>query len=79
MIIFYDNTTGEIDSLEHFTEIVNLPANLKGEELVRYYKEQGLNFISLPYELGSEAFNYKVIMEENGEFKALHPRGVGEY
>lgn len=79
MVIFFKNTgenTREITQAEHNVMTPTLPENMTIEEKVDHYNTEGLRFISLPYEIGGDIFNYNALVDANDNFIGLQPKGV---
>ena len=79
MVIFFKNTgenAREITVAEHEVMTPTLPANMSIEEKVDHYNNEGLRFISLPYEIGGDIFNYNALVDTNDNFIGLQPKGV---
>ena len=79
MVIFFKNTgenAREIILAEHNVMTPTLPANMSIEEKVDHYNNEGLRFISLPYEIGGDIFNYSALVDVNDNFIGLQPKGV---
>ena len=76
MVVFYkknDINSGEIVMVEHEVMSPTIPANKDLTEKISYYNENEMAFISLPYELGGDIFNYRICFNDNGEFIGLMP------
>lgn len=79
MVIFYYKDTGMIKAVENNVMTPTSPADKKTvADKVKYYNSIGLKFVSVPYELGAAIMNYKVLMNEAGEFTALYPIQEGD-
>lgn len=79
MVIFYKNTgdnVREIKQAEHEVMTPTLPYNLSIKEKVLHYTKEGLNFVSLPYEVGGDIFNYNALVDTNDNFIGLQPKEV---
>lgn len=76
MIVYYkkdgDNLR-DIVMVEHEVMTPTLPANMETKDQISYYEENNVNFISLPYEMGGAIFNYRVCVNDKGEFIGLQP------
>lgn len=73
MIIYFDNE-GKILEVEHNVMTPTISEDLDLQQIIQEYEDRGIRFVGLPYEMNSTvATNYKVILEENGDFKALQP------
>ena len=75
MVIFYDITTKEIKYTERDSILPKLPEGTT-EDKINLLKEQNIAFVSVPYELDLEIFNYKVTFDENNNFIGLQPKEV---
>ena len=73
MVIFYDLTTKEIKYTERDTMIPTLPIGTT-EEKISILAQQNIGFVSVPYEMDIEAFNYTVCFAES-IFAGLQPKG----
>ena len=79
MVIFFDNTGNnirEIKQAEHNVMTPTLPDKLSIEEKVKHYNSEGLRFISLPYEIGGDIFNYNALVDGKENFIGLQPKEV---
>lgn len=79
MVIFFKNTgenAREITQAEHSVMTPTLPANLDLEGKVDHYNNEGLRFVSLPYEIGGDIFNYNALVDINDNFIGLQPKEV---
>ena len=77
MVVYYEKTLGllrKIKAVEHDVMTPTIPANLDFKGQIEYYNSIGLEFISLPYELGGRIFEYSVCINESGEFIGLQPK-----
>ncbi len=72
MVIYYDEN-GRIDSSNDYVMSPVSPAHMTLEEKITYYKSVGLSFVCLNYEIGIDIFNYKVMIDEQGNFSGLQP------
>ena len=75
MVIFYDIETKEIRYTERDSMLPTLPGGTT-EEKINLLKEQNIAFVSVPYELDLEVFNYKVAFDESNNFIGLQPKEV---
>lgn len=76
MIVYYENNdklTRKIWEVEHGVMTPSIPYGYSIAECVEYYKGRGLSFVSLPYELHGEIWEYDVCVNEQGEFIGLKP------
>ena len=79
MVIFFNNTGNnirEIKQAEHNVMTPTLPSKLTIEEKVEHYNSEGLRFISLPYEIGGDIFNYNALVDAKENFIGLQPKEV---
>lgn len=79
MVIFFSNNDGnvrEITQAEHYVMTPTFPENMSLEEKVIHYKNEDLRFVSLPYEVGGDIFNYNALVDANGDFIGLQPKEV---
>lgn len=79
MVIFFKNTgenAREITVAEHNVMTPTLPDYMTIEEKVDHYNNEGLRFISLPYEIGGDIFNYNALVDANDNFIGLQPKEV---
>lgn len=77
MVIFFKNegkNVREITQSEHEVMTPTFPMNMNLEEKVEHYNNEGLRFISLPYEIGGDIFNYNAIVDNEGNFIGLQPK-----
>lgn len=73
-MVIYFNNEGYIIEAEHNVMTPTFSEDFTLEEIIQEYKKEGVRFVSLPYELNSSVVTkYKVILEQNGDFKALQP------
>lgn len=72
MVIFYDLDTKEIKYTERDVMTPTLPIG-DVQFQIQKLKEQNIGFISVPYELDLEVFNYKVDLNNKKEFIGLKP------
>ncbi len=72
MVIYFDNT-GTIRRSEDFVMSPVFPANSNMQEKMDYYNSIGLSFVCLNYEIGIDIFNYKAMIDEQGNFIGLQP------
>lgn len=73
MVIFYDLNTNEIKYTEREVIQPVLPIGTTEEKLI-LLKEQNIGFVSVPYELDSEIFNYRVSFNNENNFIGLQPK-----
>jgi hypothetical protein len=76
MVIFYDSTTKAIKRTEDNTMVPILPANKTFDEKKEFYKAQNEDFISIPYEMGSYVYDYKLCFDINNNFIGLEPKAA---
>ena len=72
MIIYFDSE-GNILEAEHNVMTPTISESLDLQQIIQEYEDEGVRFVSLPYELNSSVVNYKVLIDDNGDFKALQP------
>jgi len=75
MVIYYNRETRDIE----FTERdVMLPQLISGStsEKIKLLEESNTGFVSVPYELNEEIFNYKVCLDDDGNFTGLQPKEI---
>lgn len=72
MVIFYDLKTKNILYTEQEKMIPELPFGTTKEKIDILAKE-GKGFIGVPYELGMEVVDYKVVFSK-GEFVGIQPK-----
>ena len=77
MVIFYDKETKEILYTENDTMYPALPKGAY-EEKIGILDKENIEFVSVPYEMGTEIFNFKVGINELGEFIGLQPKSKEE-
>lgn len=70
MVIFFDMDTKQIFNIEENTMVPALPAGTT-EEKKEILKRDNLDFISIPYEMGMEIFNYNLCFNESGQFVGI--------
>lgn len=70
MVIFYDLETKEIIRTEDNTMLPELPLGTL-EEQKRSYAEQGVSFVSLPYEMGIHIFDYNLCFDSKEVFVGI--------
>lgn len=70
MVIIFKKETGDIVSTEDF----RITSVFDSEEWRADLEERGLGWIGWPYELGTDALNYKVAVNEKGEGQAILPK-----
>ena len=68
MVIFYDIETRDILRTEDNTMVPTLPANMELEEKKAYYRENFEDFISIPYELGINIYNFNLCFDKDNNF-----------
>lgn len=75
MVIFYDISTREIKYTERD---VMTPQLLYGStsEKVEALEEDNIGFISVPYEMDLEVFDYLVCLDEKNNFIGLQPKSL---
>lgn len=73
MVIVYYQDTKEIHHTEDNTMYPALPQGTY-EEKKRILGEQGLDFISLPYEMGVYIYHFNLCFDEQGNFIGLQPK-----
>ena len=76
MIVYYEKNGGNLRSVigaEYDVMSPTLPANMETKEQITYYRSKDMDFISLPYEIGGAIFDYKVCINDKGEFIGLQP------
>ncbi|WP_346905953.1 hypothetical protein [Clostridium sp.] len=79
MVIFFSNSGGntrEVTQAEHNVMTPTFPENMSLEEKVIHYKNEELRFVSLPYEIGGDIFNYNALVDTNDNFIGLQPEEV---
>lgn len=74
MVIFYDLETKDILYTERDTILPNLP-NGSTEEQLEILAKENIGFVSVPYEMDLEVFNFKVCFDINNVFQGLQPKG----
>lgn len=77
MVVFFnknDKNVREIVMVEHDVMSPSLPANKELDEKIVYYEDNDISFVSFPYELGGEIYNYNLCFNENGEFIGITPK-----
>lgn len=74
MVIFYDLITKDILYTEKEVITPILPLG-NTEEKVEILNKQNIGFVGVNYEMNLEVFNYKVCINEMGEFIGLQPKG----
>lgn len=73
MVIVYDISTREILYTEQEVMAPQLPMGDTEEKKTALLAE-GKSFVGLPYEMGTEVFDYLVALNENNEFIGLQPK-----
>lgn len=74
MVIIYKQDTKDIVSFESNVMVPQLPFNIPLEEKKAHYNSLGQGFISIPYEMGSYIFFFKLGFDENNNFIGLQPK-----
>lgn len=74
MVLIYDKQTGEIVT----TEDNRITSVFDSEEWRADLEKEGRASVGLPYELGTDAVNYKVTVNDEGEFQAIIPKNNKE-
>lgn len=78
MVIFYDSE-GNIIQAEHNTnELVFNEEEFTLEGIKAEYAEKGISIVALDMELDGGIFDYKVLLDEEGKYKGLYPKGVDD-
>lgn len=72
MVVFYDLETKEILHTEQEVISPRLPIGTT-EEKKELLERGGKGFVSIPYEFGLEIFDFKICLDENGNFIGLQP------
>lgn len=72
MIIYFDDTKN-IVMAQHDT-LTPIPENMTTEERKLYYEGINLSYVMIPYEIGGAIFDYKVCLNDKGEFVGLEPK-----
>lgn len=75
MIIVYDLDTKDILSTEDNTIIPAFPIGDTAEK-VSVLKSEGRGFVSVPYELGLEVLDYRLVFNDANEFVGLQPKNI---
>jgi hypothetical protein len=70
MVIIYNINTKEINRTEDNTMIPALP-NGTLEEKKEVFKREGLDFVSIPYEMGKYIYKFKLCFDENNVFTGI--------
>jgi hypothetical protein len=73
-VLIFDKKTGDIIA----TEDNRITSVFDSEEWRTDLEKEGRGFVGLPYELGIKAVNYKVSVNDNGEFQAIIPKNNEE-
>ncbi|MFS0560145.1 hypothetical protein AB1K91_05350 [Terribacillus sp. 179-K 1B1 HS] len=73
-VIIFDKKTGDIIA----TEDNRITSVFDSEEWRAELDERGLGWIGWPYELGTDALQYKVAVNEKGEGQAIIPKNNEE-
>lgn len=78
MVIFFSNSGNirKIIHAEHYVMTPTFPANMNLEEKVEHYNKEELRFVSLPYEIGGDIFNYVALVNVDDNFIGLQPKEV---
>lgn len=77
MVIFFKNegeNVREITQAEHEVMTPTFPTNMDLNKKVEHYNNEGLRFVSLPYEIGGDIFNYNALVDSEGNFIGLQPK-----
>jgi hypothetical protein len=75
LVVFYNENNEnirEVIMVEHDVISPTIPANRDINGKIEYYNENNMSYVSLPYEIGGEIFNYNLCFN-NGEFIGLVP------
>ena len=75
MVIVYDLITKEILSTEDDTIIPAFPIG-DTETKVSVLKSEGKGYVSVPYELGADILDYKLVFNDKDEFIGLQPMEI---
>lgn len=75
MIITYDLITKEILSTEDNTIIPTFPIGNVLEK-VKILKSEGKGYIGVPYELGADVLDYRLVFNDADEFVGLQPKEI---
>jgi len=75
MVLVYDMTTKALHHTEDNTMLPALPAGTL-EEKKTVLALDNLNFVSIPYEMGTYIWDYDLRFDENGAFRGLQPKVV---
>lgn len=70
MVIFFDIDTKQIFNIEENTMVSALPAGTMDEKK-EILRKDNLDFISIPYEMGMEIFNYNLCFNSDGQFVGI--------
>lgn len=76
MVVYYEkqgDNLRNIVAVEHDVMSPTIPADMNTKEQISYYKSIGMDFVSLNYEMGGAIFDYKVCVNDLGEFIGLQP------
>ncbi|PAF19760.1 hypothetical protein [Terribacillus saccharophilus] len=73
-VIIFDKKTGEIIA----TEDNRITSVFDSDEWRADMEKEDRGFVGLPYELGIEAINYRVSVDDKGEFQAIIPKNNEE-
>ena len=77
MVIFFNNegaNAREITQVEHNVMTPTFPGNMNLEEKIKHYNDENLRFVSLPYEIGGDIFNYNALVGKDDNFIGLQPK-----
>lgn len=75
MVIFYDiNNPTEVHHTENYVMYPELPVADTLEEKKAILQSQGLDFVSIPYELGEKIFGFTLCFDINNNFTGLQPK-----
>jgi hypothetical protein len=69
-VLIFDKKTGEIIA----TEDNRITSVFDSEEWRAELEKEGRGFVGLPYELGIKAVDYRVSVDDKGEFQAIVPK-----
>lgn len=76
MVVYYEkegDNVRNILAVEHEVMTPTLPANMDAKEQIAYYRDKNMDFVSLPYEMGGSIFDYRVCVNDLGQFIGLQP------
>jgi len=74
MVIFYNLDDKKIKRIEDNVMLPTLPFDMDIEEKINYYKIENEGFISLPYELGANIWNFDLCFDSNDNFIGIQPK-----